>query len=60
MLDRNLNILLLPYPGRDLSLTAAEISNTYKFITLPLCLNPAVTWSFRYTFRNTWLVTSTL
>jgi len=42
ILDRN-SILLLLYPGRDWSLTAAEISNTYQFITLSLYLNPAVT-----------------
>jgi len=60
ILDRNLNILLLSYPGRDRSVTAAEVSNTYQFITLSLRLKPAVTWSDRYTFRNAWLVTSTL
>jgi len=39
----DLKILLLPYPGRDWSLTAAEISNTYQFITLSLYLNLAET-----------------
>ena len=42
MLERNLKNLLLPYPGSHRSLTAAEISNTYQFITLSLYLNPAV------------------
>ena len=42
ILDRNLNILLISYPERDRTVTAAEVSNTYQFITL-LCLNPAVT-----------------
>jgi len=43
ILDRNLKILLLSYPGRDWSHTDAEISNTYRFTTLSLHLNPAVT-----------------
>jgi len=44
ILVRNLKILLLPYPGRDRSVTAAaEVNNTYQFITLSLRLNPAVT-----------------
>jgi len=43
MLDGNLNILLLSYPGRDRSVTAAAISITCQFITLSLRLNPAVT-----------------
>jgi len=60
ILCRNLKIVLLFYPGRDRSVTAAEVSNTYQFIALLLRLNPAVTWSDRYTFRNARLVTSTL
>jgi len=60
ILDRKLKILLLPYLGRDRSVTAAEISNTYQFVTLSLRLNPAVTWSVCYTFRNAQLVTSCL
>ena len=42
ILDRNLKIVLLSYPGRDQSVTAAAVSNAYQFITLSLCLNPAV------------------
>jgi len=34
ILGWNLEILLLSYPGRDRSVTAAEFSNTYQFITL--------------------------
>jgi len=60
ILDRNLEIVLLSYSGSDRPVTAAEVSNTYQFITLSLRLNPAVTWSDRYTFRNAWLVTSTV
>jgi len=45
LLDRDLKILFLLYPGRDRSVTASGVSNTYQFITLPLCLNPALTWS---------------
>jgi len=41
--DRNLKILLLPYPERDRSVTTAEVSNTYQFIILSLRLKPAVT-----------------
>jgi len=29
VLDINLEILLLSYPGRDRSVTAAEVNNTY-------------------------------
>jgi len=43
ILAGNLKILLLSYPGTDRSATAAEVSNTYQFITLSLHLNPAVT-----------------
>jgi len=43
ILGRNLKILLLSYPGRDRSVTATEVSNNYQFISLSLCLNPAVT-----------------
>jgi len=52
ILARNLNILLPSYSGRDRSVTAAQVSNTNQFITLLLRLNPAVTSSDRYTFRN--------
>jgi len=34
ILGRNLEILLFLYPGRDHPVTAAEVSNTYQFITL--------------------------
>jgi len=34
ILGRNLGILLLSYPGRDQSVTAAKVNNTYQFITL--------------------------
>jgi len=27
---------------------------------VPISLNPAVTWSYRYTRKNAWLVTSTV
>ena len=37
-----------------------KLSNTCQFITFSLCLNPAVTWSVHYTFRNAWLGTSSL
>jgi len=60
LLGRNFKILLLSYSGRDRSVTAAQVSNTYQFITLLLRLNPAVTWSDHHTFRNAWLVTSNL
>jgi len=43
ILDRKLKILLLPYPGRDHSVTAAEVSNNHQFIALSLSLNTAVT-----------------
>ena len=34
ILGRNLETLLLSYPGRDHSVTAAEVSSIYQFITL--------------------------
>jgi len=34
ILGRNLEMLLLSYPGRDRSVTTAEVSITYQFITL--------------------------
>jgi len=43
MLGTNLEILLHSYPAGDRSVTAAQVSNTYQFITLLLRLNPAVT-----------------
>ena len=43
ILDRNLNIFLLSYPGRAQLITAAEVRNTYQFIILSQCLNPALT-----------------
>ena len=60
ILGRNLEILLLSYPERDRSVTAAKVSNTYQFITLSLRLNATMTWSDHYTFKNAWLVTCTL
>jgi len=59
-LGRNLEGLLLLYPGRDRSVTAAKVSNTYQFMALSLRLSPAMSWSDHYAFRNAWLVTSTL
>ena len=43
ILDRKLKTLLLPYPGRDQSLTAAKSAIPIRSITLSLCLNPVVT-----------------
>jgi len=34
ILGRNLELLLLSFPGRELSVTAGEVSNTYQFIIL--------------------------
>jgi len=43
IIGRHLKMLLLSYSGRARSVTAAQVSNTYQFITLLLHLNPAVT-----------------
>jgi len=43
ILRRNLKILLHFYPGRDRSVTAAEVSKSYQFIALLLRLNMALT-----------------
>jgi len=34
ILGRNLELSLLSHPGRERSVTVAEVSNTYQFITL--------------------------
>jgi len=47
-----LKMLLFSYPGRDRSVTAAEVSNTYQFITLSTMLEPGSDLINRYTFRN--------